>query len=81
MNFAIERLNLCLLNEFHTNYIIGNEKDNADDPLCGCTIIDKDHEATITYNGLANYFELLHRHVSFKFFIKIYFYSNLINAY
>jgi hypothetical protein len=35
----------------------------TDDPLCGCTIVDKDHEATITTLGLANYFELLHRQV------------------
>ncbi|XP_046637044.1 WSC domain-containing protein 1-like [Daphnia pulicaria] len=33
----------------------------TDDPLCGCTIVDKDHEATITTLGMANYFELLHR--------------------
>jgi hypothetical protein len=41
----------------------GHENDNTDDPLCGCTIIDKDHEATITTFGLASYFELLHYHV------------------
>jgi hypothetical protein len=35
----------------------------TDDPLCGCTIVDKDHEATITTLGLADYFELLHRQV------------------
>jgi hypothetical protein len=37
----------------------GSEYYYTDDPLCGCTIVDKDHEATITM-GLANYFELLH---------------------
>lgn len=43
-----------------------------DDPLCGCTIIDKDHEATITNEGLENYFFLLHRWVKFKdpFYVK-----------
>lgn len=40
----------------------GEEYDNIDDPLCSCTIIDKDHEATITTMGLASYFELLHRY-------------------
>ncbi|KAK4007149.1 hypothetical protein OUZ56_012310 [Daphnia magna] len=43
--------------------LAGKENDNTDDPLCGCTIIDKDHEATITTLGLASYFELLHRYV------------------
>lgn len=35
----------------------------TDDPFCGCTIIDKDHEATITVNGLEDYFRLLHLEV------------------
>ncbi|XP_046452550.1 WSC domain-containing protein 1-like isoform X2 [Daphnia pulex] len=32
----------------------------TDDPRCGCTIMDKDHEATLN-NGLWHYFQLLHR--------------------
>ncbi|XP_057380614.1 sialate:O-sulfotransferase 1-like [Daphnia carinata] len=41
----------------------GNVTDNTDDPLCGCTILDKDHEATVQVGkqGLDAYFELLHR--------------------
>ncbi|XP_057371252.1 sialate:O-sulfotransferase 1-like [Daphnia carinata] len=31
-----------------------------DDPFCGCTIIDKDHEATITVDGMVDYFRLLY---------------------
>ena len=32
----------------------------TDDPFCGCTIIDKDHEATITVEGMEDYFRLLY---------------------
>lgn len=40
------------------------ENANTDDPLCGCTIIDKDHEATISATAnLSDYYELLHRWV------------------
>jgi hypothetical protein len=41
---------------------------NTDDPLCGCTIVDKDHEATVQVGqqGLTNYFEFLHRLVLFS---------------
>ncbi len=35
----------------------------TDDPFCGCTIIDKDHEASITTAGLEDYFRLLYNGV------------------
>ena len=35
----------------------------TDDPFCGCTIIDKDHEATITGKGIEDYFRLLYLEV------------------
>jgi hypothetical protein len=50
--------------------------ENTDDSLCGCTIIDKDHEATITTFGnyfisdsvklqeFQNYFDLLYNKVN-----------------
>lgn len=38
--------------------------ENRDGPLCGCTSVDKDHEASITALGLANFFNLLDTEVS-----------------
>lgn len=40
-----------------------------DDPFCGCTIIDKDHEATITGEGMVDYFRLLHIEVIGQTFV------------
>jgi hypothetical protein len=44
-------------------FVIENKIQDTDDPLCGCTIIDKDHEATITNQGIMSYLNLLHREV------------------
>ena len=41
----------------------------TDDPFCGCTIIDKDHEATITVEGLEDYFRLLYLKVTIVFIV------------
>ncbi len=62
---CIQSLSLLLIALQHFHFApAGNGSEYNDDPLCGCTIIDKDHEATITTLGLANYFELLHRQVT-----------------
>ena len=45
----------------------------TDDPFCGCTIIDKDHEASISMSGLEDYFRLLYIEV-----INIYIYTYVL---
>ncbi|EFX88991.1 hypothetical protein DAPPUDRAFT_233912 [Daphnia pulex] len=50
----------------------------TDDPFCGCTIIDKDHEATITVKGLVDYFRLLHLEGYSEIFRKDYGYRGVL---